>query len=229
MFERGYNGQTPLRTSVALNGLWLDFDLGEPMEVLSWAINRPGLVEASKIVWRQISPNTLTESLDVNAWLDAELKARSAQDAVAFLTSRTLSNVVEQKIERPDFELHCVTTVGLGNAERVGARVNEKREIVGTINIAVATNLGLSEQARLEAMGLIVQARTTAILEQRLSLPTGYATGTGTDCVAIASPDGNTLYTGMHTEFGEALGRVVLNCVTEGAREWRAQKSAGQL
>ncbi|MEL8056340.1 MAG: adenosylcobinamide amidohydrolase [Pseudomonadota bacterium] len=199
------------------------------MKVLSWAINRPGLVEASKIVWRQINPDTLTESLDVNAWLDAELKARDAQDAVAFLTSRTLANVVEHRIKRPDFELHCVTTVGLGNAERVGARVNEKRETVGTINIAVATNLGLSEQARLEAMGIIVQARTTAVLEQRLSLPTGYATGTGTDCVAIASPDGDTLYTGMHTEFGEALGRVVLNCVAEGAREWRAQKSAEQL
>ncbi|MEM1037074.1 MAG: adenosylcobinamide amidohydrolase [Pseudomonadota bacterium] len=199
------------------------------MKVLSWAINRPGLVEASKIVWRQISPNTLTESLDVNTWLDAELKARSARDAVAFLTSRTLSNVVEQRMKRPDFELHCVATVGLGNAERVGARVNHDDSKLGTINISVATNLGLSNQARLEAMSLIVQARTTAILEQRLSLPTGYATGTGTDCVAIASRDGDTLYTGMHTEFGEALGRVVLNCVTEGAREWRAQKRAGQF
>lgn len=199
------------------------------MKVLSWAINRPGLVDASRILWRQINPGTLTKSLNVEAWLDAELQARGAQDAIAFLTSRTVSNRVEQQVQRPDFQLHCVATVGLGNAERVGARINHGQTTGGTINIAVATNLGLSKQARLEAMSIVVQARTTAILEQQVQLPTGYATGTGTDCVAIASPDGDTLYAGMHTEFGEVLGRAVLSCVSEGARKWRAQKAAGHL
>ncbi|MEM7493645.1 MAG: adenosylcobinamide amidohydrolase, partial [Pseudomonadota bacterium] len=49
-------------------------------------------------------------------------------------------------------------------------RMMSQGESVGTINIAVATNLGLTEQARLEAMSIIVQARTAAILEQRAML-----------------------------------------------------------
>lgn len=196
------------------------------MQVLSWAINRPGSVEASKIVWRYVAPNTLTKSLEVKAWLEDQLNEQGAQQAIAFLTSRTLSHFVEQRIDRSDFHIHCVATVGLGNAERVGTRIGRDRQVVGTINIAVATNLGLTDQAQLEAMSIIAQARTAAILEQCLSLPTGYATGTGTDCIAIASPVGETLYAGMHTEFGEVLGRAVYNCIHEGARHWHMQMRA---
>lgn len=153
-----------------MDTIWLGFHLGEAMNVLSWAINRPGLVKASQIVWRQINPETLTENVDAKSWLDHELRENNLYDTVAFLTSRTVSEFREQRVERSEFQVHCVTTVGLGNAERVGQRMMSQGESVGTINIAVATNLGLTEQARLEAMSIIVQARTAAILEQRAML-----------------------------------------------------------
>ena len=71
---------------VVLTRPWLEFDLGAEMQVLSWAINRPGFVTARRILWREVRNADLSEDLDVTAWLDAELTGINATDAVAFLT-----------------------------------------------------------------------------------------------------------------------------------------------
>ncbi len=47
----------------------------------------------------------------------------------------------------------------------------------------------------------------------------GLATGTGSDCIAIAAPPGQAAFAGLHTEIGEALGRVVYDAVAAGATD----------
>jgi adenosylcobinamide amidohydrolase len=88
--------------------------------------------------------------------------------------------------------------------------------------VALRLDLPLSPAALLEAMSIAVQARTVAVLEVGHVLPSGLATGTGTDCVAVAAPAGDTPYAGLHTPVGEATGRAVHTAVLEGAREWMA-------
>ena len=70
--------------SVELTRPWLSFDLGQEMQVLSWALNRPGFVTARRILWREVRNADLTETLDARAWLLEELAGLGAQDAVAF-------------------------------------------------------------------------------------------------------------------------------------------------
>jgi len=53
-----------------------------------------------------------------------------------------------------------------------------------------------------------------------LALPTGIATGTGTDCIAVASPPNALDYAGLHTESGEAIGHAVFDATFEGGRDW---------
>jgi len=213
---------------ITLNRPWIDFDLGAEMQVLSWAMNRPGFVRARRILWREVRNADLTPDLDVGAWLDGELQARDAADAVAFLTSRDIRCYNEAQTQVGTTRAHAVATVGFSNAERVGYRLDRTGKDWGTINIALHLNTAISQAALLEVMSIVVQARTAAVMDAGLTLPTGIATGTGTDCVAVAAPEGGTPYAGLHTEIGEATGRAVYKAVSKGATEWMQRYDPGK-
>ncbi|MGI3210369.1 adenosylcobinamide amidohydrolase [Roseovarius tibetensis] len=205
---------------------WLCLDLDHEMPVLSWAINRPGQVTARRILWREVRNADLPEDLDVEAWLDRELTARRARDAVCFLTSCDIGTHVDRSATAGTVTARAVATVGLSNAERVGTRLPATARAWGTINIAVAIDTGLTDAARIEALSIATQARTVAIAEAGLHLATGIATGTGTDCIAVAAPAGGLRYAGLHTDTGEAVGRAVHDAVACGARGWAMYQDA---
>ncbi|QYX55705.1 adenosylcobinamide amidohydrolase [Roseovarius sp. SCSIO 43702] len=208
---------------VTLDRPWLEFDLGQEMRVLSWAINRPGAVQARRILWREVRNADLPLDLDVTRWFASELEARAATDAVAFLTSRDVRRYRTASATVGAARADVVATVGLSNAERVGCREDRTGTDWGTINVALRLDQGLTDAARLEAMSIAVEARTAAVMEADLPLAAGRATGTGTDCVAVAAPEGELAYAGLHTEIGEAVGRAVHEAVLGGARDWMAR------
>ncbi|WP_323779776.1 adenosylcobinamide amidohydrolase [Leisingera sp.] len=207
---------------VTLERPWIEFDLGAEMRVLSWAVNRPGLVTARRILWREVRNSDLPPGLDVREWFAAELFARSGEDAVAFLTSRDVRRYCEATAEVEGICAHAVATVGLSNAERVGSRIDYSSRNWGTINVAVHLTHGLTHAGLIEAMSIAVQARTAAVMEAGITLPAGAATGTGTDCVAVAAPAGANPYAGLHTATGEAIGKAVYQAVRIGALEWKS-------
>ena len=45
---------------IACDRPWLGVDLGAPHRVLSWAVHRPGLVSAQRILWREVRDADLT-------------------------------------------------------------------------------------------------------------------------------------------------------------------------
>ncbi|QFT98594.1 Adenosylcobinamide amidohydrolase [Roseovarius sp. THAF8] len=209
---------------VSLHRPWLEFDLGQEMQVLSWAVHRPGLVHARRIVWREVRDADLTQDLDAHDWLQAELAVRNSEDAVAVLTSRDVGSFTHAVATVGATEAQAVATVGLSNAERVGHRTALENEHWGTINIALRLNRRLTDVALIEAMSIAVQARTAAVMDVDMPLAPGRATGTGTDCIAVAALPGQTRYAGLHTEIGEAAGRAVYSAVLDGARQWLATR-----
>ncbi|WP_420569645.1 adenosylcobinamide amidohydrolase [Thalassovita sp.] len=206
--------------SVTVDRPWIRFDLGQEMRVLSWALNRPGLVHAQEILWREVRNADLPPDLDVHDWLNGVLQDRGALDSVCFLTSRDVRAVTQARARLGEAAAHAVATVGLSNAERIGTRFVRDPAAWGTINVAVRLNVGLTETALLEAVSIATQARTAAVIEAGLELPTGIATGTGTDCIAVAAPEGTGQYAGLHTDVGVALGKAVYQAVQEGTRAW---------
>uniref|UniRef100_UPI003B515E0E adenosylcobinamide amidohydrolase n=1 Tax=Roseovarius indicus TaxID=540747 RepID=UPI003B515E0E len=213
--------------TVTLDRPWLEFDLGREMQVLSWAVHRPGLVRARRILWREVRNADLSEELDVEAWLAEELAARGAGDAVTFLTSRDIRAFTRATATAGATEAQAVATVGLSNAERVGHRVDRTGHDWGTINVALRLNRSLTEAALLEVMSIAVEARTAAVMDVEMPLGPGRATGTGTDCVAVAAFEGRERYAGLHTDIGEAAGRAVYTAVLDGARHWMATQWRG--
>ncbi len=210
---------------IAHRSPWLIVDLGEVMQVLSWAPHRGGLVSCRRVVWREVRDADLTPDLDVPSWLADELQAADLGDAVGLLTSRGLVHHHRSDATIGSASVACVATVGLGNAERVGRRVDAGPTNVGTINVLATVRPGLSETALVEAVAIAAEAKTAAIVDACRALPTGLATGTGTDCIVIAAPKDDTSYAGKHTDIGEALGGAVYRAVSDGASEWISQNT----
>jgi adenosylcobinamide amidohydrolase len=120
----------------------------------------------------------------------------------------------------------AVATVGLSNAERAAPSelyVERTNTVYGTINIAVITECNLNDIGLIEAQSIASAARTAAVLESGAMATTGPATGTGTDCIAVAAPAGQEAFCGLHTPQGKAIAAAVYAAVREGADQWLAE------
>jgi adenosylcobinamide amidohydrolase len=202
---------------------WLTLDLGRDMRVISWAPHRGGIVTARHILWREVRNADLTEDFDALAWLAQECLDRGMDQAVAMLTSRKIAtfSVAEQQVN--GVRARAVTTVGLSNAERAGPvfdPIPTQSATYGTINVAVILEHSLNDIGLIEAQSIASAARTAAVLESGAMAQTGPATGTGTDCIAIAAPVGADAFCGMHTAQGKALAAAVYAAVRQGADQW---------
>lgn len=198
---------------------WLIADLAGPWRVLSWSLNRPGFHAATRIAWLHVMQ--MPDDVAPAAWFQQRLDQDGLTDAIGLITSRRLSAFVSAKAQIEGVEATCVATVGLSNAERVGARRQGILLNTGTINILVTLSAAITEAAQIEALSIAAQARTAAVMEFG-PIHSGGArmTGTGTDCIAIAAPAGDIPYCGLHTACGEAIGRAVYDAVAQGVRDW---------
>ena len=236
--------------TVAMHRPWLVARLPRPMRVLSWAPYGAGYNTTDTILWREVRNSDLTLDFDADSWTRSEVAAAGhGTDVVAMLTSRDIGTWVARQVRVGGVAASCVVTAGLSNAESVGYRLpwhsadgsgapgqggpgqeepgqDGPNPGYGTINMAVATDAALTEAAQLEAMAITVQARTAAVIEGGLRLATGIATGTGTDCVALACDAGAGRYAGLHTEAGEAIGSAVRQAVAGAVNDWLRWRAA---
>lgn len=207
---------------VVLDRPWLIADFGAPCRALGWTLNRPGFSTAGRAVWREVRDADLGRDFDARRWIDAELARRGLADAPAMLTSRDVGSHVSRRAEVEGVAADCLATVGLSNGERVGTRRRPGRGLWGTINLAVRVSAPLTDGAMVEALSIVVEARTAAILDAGPARGGAGITGTGTDCVVLAAPPGAGAFAGSHTALGEAIGRAVYDAVRRGADDWWA-------
>lgn len=210
---------------VTLDRPWLIARLPAPMRVLSWAPFGGGWRVTDRVCWREVRNADLTPGFDAEAWLAAEMPDPGA---VGLLTSRDIGTFDRAAAEVDGVRAEALVTLGLSNAEAVGRRLPWHSADYGTINILVATDAPLTQTAQLEALSIAVQARTAGVMDADLPLDTGRATGTGTDCLALACPAGTGRYAGLHTAVGEAIGAAVRAAVTRAALDWRRWRDASR-
>nr|WP_216654608.1 adenosylcobinamide amidohydrolase [Pseudogemmobacter hezensis] len=202
------------------------------MRILSHAPWGGGFVTGDTVLWREVRNSDLSLDFPVADWFDAQMAQAPAKAQVGMMTSRDVSSrrqasavVAEREggADAPEARAAALVTLGLSNAEAVGARLPWHAADgtgYGTVNILVATDARLTEVAQIEALTIAAEARTAAIMDLGLELATGRATGTGTDCLALAAWPGEGRYAGLHTAVGEAIGRAVREAVTLAGRDW---------
>ncbi len=202
---------------------WLRVTLPPGDQLLSWAIVNGGRRPADAVVWLQVRDADLSPELDAAGFMRERLAAKGWSSAVGFLTSRPLDGFVSAQASVQGVVAEVVVTVGLGNALRVGDAPGAPAH--ATINILCRVSQPLQESAALEALSIVVEARTTAVREADFpSSQSGRpATGTGTDCVALAWPTQGApaaAYAGKHTALGAAIGQAVLSAVGQAVKTW---------
>jgi adenosylcobinamide amidohydrolase len=196
-----------------------------PQRVLSWAPYRGGLCEARSVAIWQVTNAQLPLGVDPLALLAGYMRSLDA-DGVGLLTSRTIGKLEVASAEHAGLSARAVVTAGLSNALRVGDTPGPLRA-VGTINSVVHVSAPLTLPAALEALSLVAEARTLAVLEadepSRRSLQP--ATGTGTDCIALCFAPGEPAesYAGKHTAIGHLVGSVALAATRAAVQRWSSE------
>ncbi|HMI92802.1 MAG TPA: adenosylcobinamide amidohydrolase [Polyangiales bacterium] len=222
----------PIRVELGTRILRVRF--ARPQRVISWAISGGGVRRASEVIWLEVDDHELRPPVDARGYVRARLQQAGAPQAVALLTSRRLHAYVDTCVENEgigreqSLSARCIATVGLGNALRAGDLPGPSARI-GTINVLCALSVPLSPEAMLEALALAAEARTLAVREavvpsRRSGLP---ASGTGTDCIAIAAPAlaRADRYAGKHTAVGHVIGAAVESAVRRGAEQWLRERA----
>lgn len=205
---------------------WLTARLDRPLRLLSWAPYGAGFSMARVVVWREVRDADLTLDFDALTWLHDQMEARGQADAIGFITSRDVGKYSLETARSGRISAHCLATVGLTNAERVGTRQGHDATPAGTINLLAVTDAALSDTALIELLSIATEARTAAVMDHGPDLPQGRATGTGTDCIAVGCVPGDAPYAGLHTEVGEAVGAAVYRAVASGVRDWMREQRA---
>lgn len=193
----------------------------QPQRTLGWSLLHPGFAVVTDIVWVEVRNSDLGPSTDPQAFLRARLAESGLPDALGFMTSRDIRRHHFCRRSAEAVEAACLTTVGLWNGERVGSR-KSRAPHVGTVNTLVHVSAALTDGAMVEALSIAVEARTAAIVESQRAERGTAITGTGTDCIVMASPShGSPLAcAGLHTAVGEAIGGAVYDATRDGAEHW---------
>lgn len=113
----------------------------------------------------------------------------------------------------------CWVTAGVSNALAVGdPAVWREKQIAGTVNMVLRIDSGLHPSALVNAFMLVTEAKVKAFYDLGIkSRESGeIATGTGTDCIVVASKKAgkdSLRFAGTHTVFGEKIGNLVLSVI----------------
>jgi len=214
--------------SITLDRPFIVVAFSAPQRILSWSMLRPGLQVARRVAWLEVRNQDLPDDIDAGDVIRARIAAAGLNDAVTLVTSRDIRRYCSAHAHVEDIHARCITTVGVSNSERVGMRLHQPPVFPGTINTLVHVACPLSEGALIEAVSIATEARTTAVLDAEVERGGVTITGTGTDCIAIASPIGDPahLYAGKHTAIGEAIGAAVYEATAAGVRDWKADIAA---
>lgn len=207
------------------DGSWLVARLAAPHRLLSWAIVGGGLRRGDAVAWLAVREEDLRPPVDERDLMHRRLVERGLDGAVGLMTSCDLDRAVTHEVRWAERSARCVVTVGLGNALRAGDPPGMSAR-VGTINLLCVVDEPLADSAMLEALALAAEARTLAVCEagvasRRSGAP---ASGTGTDCIVIAAPEGGAgaRYAGKHTVAGHLIGAAVREAVARGVADWVA-------
>lgn len=152
-----------------------------------------------------------------------------AEFATGLITLAEMRNVSIVTKTFKGTEVTAVVTAGVRtNATRAGDPASyweENGEFhFGTINIILLTNVCLDKSTLLEAFMTATEAKTVALNKLRIpsQYSNGFATGTGTDGLAIFSntdSENKLTNAGKHSKLGELIANAVIEAIPNAIRK----------
>jgi adenosylcobinamide amidohydrolase len=199
--------------------------LNELHRVLSWASLGGGWRYANAIINHQVAVDERTATEQPRRYLSrlTKLLRLNSQAVTAMMTAADIRKIGYAIARRGDFAVGAWCTAGCSSALPCGDPASAFPS-PGTINLAVVINQRLSGLAMAEALAIATEARVATVFEAgilstRSNQP---ATGTGTDCIVVASSRrGEThQYCGKHTLLGELIGKAAMRGCSKALHRW---------
>ena len=138
-----------------------------------------------------------------------------------------------------NMEVIAITTAGVRtNASRAGepASFYEENGKFGTINTILLMNVRLDGETLLEAFMTATEAKTVALNDLKIpsQYSNGYATGTGTDGLAVFSnleSDNVLTNAGKHSKLGELIAGAVIESIKKAVKKqvWISPRSQSNV
>lgn len=158
---------------------------------------------------------------------------------MGLLTSAQMENACVVTKQYRNLEVSAITTAGVRvNASRAGDSASYYEENgdfqfdVGTINVIILTNVCLEPGTLANGLVTATEAKTVALSNLRIpsQFSNGFATGTGTDGIAIFSnseSDNILSNAGKHSKLGELIARCVIESIIEAIKRqvWITKES----
>lgn len=155
------------------------------------------------------------------------------------LTSAQMENACIVTKQYRNLEVSAITTAGVRvNASRAGDSASYYEENgdfqfdVGTINVIILTNVCLEPGTLANGLVTATEAKTVALSNLRIpsQFSNGFATGTGTDGIAIFSnseSDNILSNAGKHSKLGELMAKCVIESISEAIKRqvWITKES----
>lgn len=155
------------------------------------------------------------------------------------LTSAQMENACVVTKQYRNLEVSAITTAGVRvNASRAGDSASYYEENgdfqfdVGTINVIILTNVCLGSGTLANGLVTATEAKTVALSNLRIpsQFSNGFATGTGTDGIAIFSnseSDNMLSNAGKHSKLGELIAKCVIESISEAIKRqvWITKES----
>jgi adenosylcobinamide amidohydrolase len=198
--------------------------LPEIYQVLSWAPLNGGFRRAGVIVNHQIQIGERAATDNPRPYLETLVRRLGFKPAlaVATMTGVEIRKASYAAARRGDLIVGAWCTAGCSNALRIGDPATVKAPAPGTINLALAINQPLTAAAMAEALAMATEARVAAVQSAGITSTSTHqpATGTGTDCIVVASPVRGRAhsYCGKHTLLGELIGKAALRSCARALR-----------
>ena len=203
---------------VTLTGPWLEMDLGYRHQIAGWPIVGPSWGLAATIAWLQVRDADLPADVLPETYFRDRARADKIEAEIGLMTAAEISNYACERASNAAMEVTALVTAGLTNGESVqpptgntSASPPSDRWHAGTVNIVLHTAVPLTQAAMFEALSIVAEARTAAIIDLGISLIDGRKlTGTGTDCIVVASPAAPhpLKHCGLHTALGRLIGET---------------------
>jgi len=181
------------------------------------------------------------ENHSINDYLlrQSEILGIDSDFTTGLLTSAQMENACVVTKYYKNLEVSAITTAGVRvNASRAGDSASYYEENgefhfdVGTINIIVLTNVSLEPGTLANGLVTATEAKTVALNNLRIpsQFSNGFATGTGTDGIAIFSnmESKNRLSNaGKHSKLGELIAKCVIESISEAIKRqvWITKES----
>jgi adenosylcobinamide amidohydrolase len=227
---RAKGSVAPWRWRIDARTLWVVPD--QACRVLSWAPLGGGFRIAHLLANHQVKVDEREAVRAPRVWLARVARAagHDPRRTVALMTGAEVARAGYALAASDGVSVGAWCTAGFSNALRAGDRATVLSTHAGTINLIVVVNRPLTRAAMVEAVQIATEARVLAVLEAGVkSVRSGApATGTGTDCIAIAAPVRATAlgmraepYCGKHTLLGELVGRAALESCARAIRRIR--------